>query len=75
MDKNLSENIKISIEKNTAENTPENEQKIQPTQPEIPETSEIKIGKTTYIVTSFYKENAKETLKDKLWRLIENDSQ
>ena len=36
------------------------------------ETTELKIGGCTYIVTSKYKESG-ETLKDKLWRLIEND--
>jgi hypothetical protein len=55
-----------------------NETKINENNPQnltcnTPETSDIKIGGITYIVASFYKENAKESLKDKLWRLIEND--
>ena len=33
-----------------------------------------KIGGTTYIVTSEYNENAKEGLLDKIWRLIQNDT-
>ena len=31
-----------------------------------------KVGTTTYIVTSRYKESG-ETLEDKIWRLISND--
>jgi hypothetical protein len=37
------------------------------------ETTESKVGGTTYIVTSNYKENG-EGLLDKLWRLIQNDA-
>ena len=34
---------------------------------------ERKIGNTTYILTSTCSPNARETLFDKLWRLIKND--
>ena len=37
------------------------------------ETTVSKIAGTTYIVSSKYKENTKEGLLDKLWRLIEKD--
>jgi len=36
--------------------------------------TERKIGKTTYIVRSFYRSNAREGLLNKLWRLIQNDA-
>jgi len=32
-----------------------------------------KIGGTTYIVRAHYKQNAREGLLDKIWRLIQND--
>lgn len=35
-------------------------------------TTEIQIGKTTYIVTTTFNENARETAEQKLLRLIEN---
>jgi hypothetical protein len=38
------------------------------------ESTEIKIGGCTYIVNSYYREDARENLLDKLWRLIRNDS-
>ena len=34
--------------------------------------SEIILGKTTYIVTTHYKENARETAEDKLLRYVSN---
>jgi len=33
-------------------------------------TTEMKIGKVTYIVTSFYKENGRETAEQKLQRYV-----
>ena len=48
-------------------------QQINNTQTATPETMELKIGGTTYIVSGKYKENGKEGLIDKLWRLIEHD--
>jgi len=33
-------------------------------------TSEMKIGKTTYIINSHYKETGRETAADKLFRLV-----
>ena len=55
------------------DNTPPAEN-IQTAPPIIPPTVEYKIGSTTYIVSGKYKENAREGLLDKLWRLIENDA-
>jgi len=40
-----------------------------------PESTEFKVGGTTYIITSRHSENAREGLLDKIWRLIENDSE
>jgi len=40
----------------------------------VPLVLERKIGGTTYIITGKYKEDAREGLLDKLWRLIENDT-
>ena len=47
---------------------------------EAEQTTESKVGGTTYIVTSHYKTDtgaplAGEGLLDKLWRLIENDTE
>jgi len=39
------------------------------------EITERKIGGTTYIVTSKYKEDGKEGLLDKIWRLIQYDAE
>jgi len=49
---------------------PNNKQKAShlPTEP-----MERKIGGTTYIVRVHYKQNAREGLLDKIWRLIQND--
>ena len=35
---------------------------------------ERKIGNTTYIVRVHYKQDAREGLLDKIWRLIKNDA-
>ncbi len=40
-----------------------------------PVRSEKKIGNTTFIVNSFYQEKAKESVTDKLERLIKSDVQ
>ena len=40
----------------------------------VPPT-EFKVGGTTYIITSTHSKNAREGLLDKIWRLIENDSE
>ncbi|MCL2225432.1 MAG: transposon-encoded TnpW family protein [Defluviitaleaceae bacterium] len=42
---------------------------------EIPPTLNMKVGGTTYIITGKYKENAREGLLDKLWRLMQNDAE
>jgi hypothetical protein len=36
------------------------------------QTSEMVIGNTTYIITTHFKENARETAEDKLLRIITN---
>ena len=36
------------------------------------ETTEIKIGKTTYIVTTHFNEKGRETAEDKLFRIVSN---
>jgi len=38
-----------------------------------PEPIERKIGNTTYIVRVHFKQDSKEGLVDKLWRLMRND--
>jgi hypothetical protein len=42
---------------------------------DAPEILEKKIGGTTYIITGKYRKSAKETLPEKLWRLIENNAE
>ena len=46
---------------------------VQTVSPVLSEDFELKIGGTTYIVTSKYKENSREGLLDKIWRLMEYD--
>ena len=40
--------------------------------PVLSQTSEIKIGKVTYIVNTHYKKDGRETAEDKLFRLVSN---
>jgi hypothetical protein len=40
--------------------------------PDSSNTTEIKIGKVTYIVTTHFNKNGRETAEDKLFRIISN---
>ena len=40
--------------------------------PILSQTSEMRIGKVNYIITTHYNENGSETAEDKLFRLVSN---